>query len=354
MKQLNPLNVEREATSRLTQFLEGIPRLRVLDLQKEPVDRRGYDLVAHISFADRPLELVCEVKANGQPRFIRDAILQLRHHIQSECSDAIPIVIAPYLSEQARQLCQQESVGFLDFEGNAHIAFDTVFIERLVAGAPKAEKRALRSLFKPKSARVLRSLFRHPGRQWRVMELAEEADVSVGHVSTIGTALREREWADQTDEGLALTAPDALLDAWVADYERPEGQEHRFYTHLHGAALDDALRPLMTPSVAGRLALASYSAADWLAPYGRNSSRYFYADAQGLDIIQSALTLSHPAKGANIIVRVVTEDGVLADAVRPEPDILCTSPVQTYLDLMHSGERGEEAAEHLRRIRLQW
>src|ERR1044072_1591488 len=132
VKHPNPLNVEREAASRLSAFLEGIPSLRLLDLQSEPADR-SYDLFAHISFADRPLDLVCEVKANGQPRFIRDAILRLRHYLQTEHSSAIPIVIAPYLSEQARQLCQQERVGFLDFEGNAHIAFDTVFIERLVA-----------------------------------------------------------------------------------------------------------------------------------------------------------------------------------------------------------------------------
>jgi Transcriptional regulator, AbiEi antitoxin, Type IV TA system len=353
VKHRNPLNVEREAEIRLSEFLACIPGLQVLDLQKEPVDR-GCALRAHISFADRLFELVCEVKANGQPRFIRDAVLLLRHYIQAERTNAIPIVIAPYLSEQARQLCRQEQVGFLDFEGNAHIAFETVYIERLVAGTPKAEKRALRSLFKPKSARVLRSLLQHPGRQWRILELAQEADVSAGHVSTIGAALREREWADQTDEGLVLTVPDALLDAWLADYERPEGQEHRFYTHLHGAELDDALRPLMAPGSAGRLTLASYSAADWLAPYARNSSRYFYADAQGLDAFQSALALSRSSKGANIIIRVVTEDGVLADAVRPEPQILCTSPVQTYLDLMHAGERGAEAADYLRRTRLQW
>jgi len=40
--------------------------------------------------------------------------------------------------------------------------------------------------------------------------------------------------------------------------------------------------------------------------------------------------------------------------VRPEPGIACTSPVQTYLDLIDGGERGREAADHLRRELLQW
>jgi hypothetical protein len=34
--------------------------------------------------------------------------------------------------------------------------------------------------------------------------------------------------------------------------------------------------------------------------------------------------------------------------------VVCTSPVQTYLDLAAAGERGQEAADHLRQERLQW
>ncbi len=33
---------------------------------------------------------------------------------------------------------------------------------------------------------------------------------------------------------------------------------------------------------------------------------------------------------------------------------LCTSPVQTFLDLSAAGERGKEAAEHLRSKLLRW
>lgn len=349
------MKIELEAATRLTAFLEAIPHLDLLRLETEPQTSNGrYDIIADIAFANRPFTLICEVKSSGQPRFVRDAIFQLRHQLKSDLSNAIPIVIAPYLSEHGRQLCQDESVGFLDFEGNAHIAFDTVFIERLVSGAPKAEKRALRSLFKPKSARILRSLFRHPSKHWRVVELAENADVSAGHVSTVGTALREREWAEQSDDGLILTAPGQLLDAWVADYERPPGHDVRLYTHLHGSALDDALRAAMIDSEGGRLALASFSAGDWLAPYGRSSTRQLYADQYGLERLRAGVALIDTSKGANVVVRVVDEEGVLDDAVRPEPHISCTSPVQTYLDLMHAGERGEEAADHLRRTLLQW
>jgi hypothetical protein len=40
--------------------------------------------------------------------------------------------------------------------------------------------------------------------------------------------------------------------------------------------------------------------------------------------------------------------------VEAGPGVICTSAVQTYLDLTNAGERGKEAADHLRQEKLQW
>ena len=42
------------------------------------------------------------------------------------------------------------------------------------------------------------------------------------------------------------------------------------------------------------------------------------------------------------------------DTVEPAPGAVCTSPVQTYLDLSIAGERGAEAAAYLRQQKLSW
>ena len=57
-------------------------------------------------------------------------------------------------------MCEEQGVGYLDLEGNARIAFGGVFIERVVADKPVAQQRELKSLFKPKSAQVLRAMLR--------------------------------------------------------------------------------------------------------------------------------------------------------------------------------------------------
>lgn len=103
-----------------------------------------------------------------------------------------------------------------------------------------------------------------------------------------------------------------------------------------------------------RVALVSFSAADRLAPYARHPNSYFYADEAGLAALADLLELSDAAKGANVIVTVPEEEGVLDDAVRGSDGVVVTSPVQTYLDLLQAGDRGREAADALRERLLSW
>ena len=198
-------------------------------------------------------------------------------------------------------------------------------------------------------------MLREPGRAWRVTELSENSGVSLGHVSNVRTGLIGREWAHTSEGGLVLSKPDALLDAWRDGYTAPPGERLRFYTPLHGSALEDAARSaLRAEGAPGRAVFASFSAAQWLAPYGRTGTHYFFADEAGLRKLQAALKLAPASKGENVVVTVPKDLGLLADTIEPAPGAICTSAVQTYLDLSIAGERGAEAAEHLRLERLSW
>lgn len=167
--------------------------------------------------------------------------------------------------------------------------------------------------------------------------------MSLGHVSNVRNSLLDREWAQLADEGMYLAAPDALLDAWREAYEAPLGQRQTFYTTLHGAAFDAALRD-RRPEREAQIALASFSAAQRLAPFGRTGTHYFYANAEGVETLRSSLKLSSASKGENIVVTVLDDPGLLRDTVQPASGVICTSPAQTYLDLSAAGERGLDAA----------
>lgn len=121
--------------------------------------------------------------------------IPLRNYVARLGKSATPVFIAPYLSPASGALCREHGVSFLDFEANAHLALNAVYIDLSVAERPSAERRELKSIFIPKSARMLRVLFRDPGLTWRVTELARAASLGLGHVSNIPAALRDREWA---------------------------------------------------------------------------------------------------------------------------------------------------------------
>lgn len=355
MKTTNLLNVEKQAAQVLEDFLGKLPffTLNQLTHAGSPgTADNGIDLVVNGQYADKALHMIVEVKSHGQPRNVRQAAAQLHRYMRGSHKRPIPVVMAPYLSPQARKTCREEKIGYLDFMGNALIAFDTVYIERELPGQPEPERRALRSLYKPKSARILRRLLREPGRSWRTAELVDAAGVSAGLVSTVGTALRERGWAEQTDHGLVLVDPNALLDSWADNYEPPRGEEVRCYTTLHGSALEERLRGLAM--LEGRVALASFTAAQWLAPFVRHPNTYFYADDTGLATLTKVLELRDAPKGGNVLIVLPEDEGVLDDATRVSEDIVVTSPVQTYLDLRHAGDLGEEGAREIRRLRLDW
>lgn len=348
--------VVTHAAEALRRLLDNVPILQVEGMETEVVSGDwAPDMIARLRVGRRQHLLVCACKSNGQPRYARSALLELLNYVAQRAPLATPLFIAPSISPAVRQMCVEKGAGYLDLQGNARIAFGSVFVERMVADKPAAEQRELKSLFRPKSAQVLRAMLREPTRAWRVTELSEISRVSLGHVSNVRAGLVNREWARTTGDGLVLSEPDALLDAWRDSYTAPPGEHLRFYTPLHGSALENAARGVLrVEGGPGRAAFASFSAAQWLAPYGRTGSHYFFADAEGLRKLQAALKLAPASKGENVIVTVPQDLELLADTVEPAPGAVCTSPVQTYLDLSIAGERGAEAAAYLRQQKLAW
>lgn len=345
--------LERIAADRLRELVANIPAIHDIEVDHEAgPSNHKVDLAIRFRLGDRDHVLICEVKSSGQPRHVKNAIHQLSY-VQGSYPMATPVFVAPYISEEAQALCTEAGVGFADLEGNCRLAFDTVFIERHVATRPVALRRELKSIFSPKAAQILRRLLREPRREWKVVELAEAAGVSLGQVSNVRRALVDKDWATVDAMGLRLTAPDDLLDTWRDIYVAPAGERISAYTPLHGKLLDEALAAA-SMEVNAYIALAGYMAAKWLAPYARGAQDMIYADRAGWSALQRHVEVGPVSKGANLEVVVLEDRGPLLDAVELAPGRTVTSPVQTYLDLWVSGERGQEAAKFLRREKLKW
>jgi hypothetical protein len=348
---LKALTFERAAQEAVLNLLSRVGAVTL----REPATGadRGIDFILGLEEGGRRHVLVVECKTAGQPRQIREALLQLRLYADHH-GGAVPLLAVPYISEQARRLCDEFRVNYLDLVGNCRLVFGGVFIEREVAQKPPAERRHFRAVFQPRSALVLRRMLREPHRIWRVSELAQETGVSLGHVSNVKKALVDREWALASPDGFHIDHPNELLDAWREVYEPPKSE--RFYTALHGDAFSAKAREAFAECRKLRVGavFASFSAARWLSAFGRMPSEFFYADSSAVNVLAGPLRLAPSSEGGNVLVMMPKDGGVFADKVEAAPGVDCTSPVQTFLDLSVAGERGREAAEHLRRGGTQW
>lgn len=299
--------------------------------------------------------LLVECKSSGQPRHVHTAILQLGRETLSTSDLTCGLFVAPFVSPSSRALLKEANIGWLDFAGNARLVFPKFHLEiERENRDPFASKREQRSLFYPKSARVLKVLLRPPLRLWRVAELAAAASVSAGQVSNVRRALIDRGWAQaEAREGLRLTEPHALLDAWRDDGPPSTNTPYRGYTlkRVTDSTLAAAFEEARGDGA--RLLMASHSVARRLAPFARVAGDYFYADAKGLAILRRHLNLKETDKGENVTIYPFDDAGLMAEAIEIDSALYGTDPIQTYLDLLETGERGREAAEHWRQERIE-
>lgn len=330
-----------QAVDALRRALADVPSARVeVDAGAVP---DGLDLLLRLELPTGPQTLAVESLRTGEIRTVREALDRV-FRLRIQVPEARFILVAPYLSERAAELCAQEGVSYCDLSGNCRLALDPVFIRR--EGFPNAfaRKRDLRTLFSPKAARVLRVMLVRPRRPWRLQALASEASVSLGQVANVKSALLEREWATTGPDGLALTDPAPALAEWAgnARYARPTVRD---YYSLAGVREVESSLGETCRATGATWALASFSAAARLAPQVRYQRATAYV-AGVPDEVARRLGLKEVTTGANVRLLEPADEGVFC-GVEEVDGLPIVSAVQCYVDLRSEPGRGAEAANTL-------
>lgn len=339
----------------LRELLGRVPFLKLVSLEKDarisPHLRDRADRLAQVAVGDRKWTLVVEEKRLGQPREVRTATLQLEHHLNHLPADAphYGVMLAPFISEESAKICVEAGIGYADLAGNARLSFDQVFIETRSPGNPFREKRETRSLYGLRATRVLRVLLQGPLRAWKVTELAESAQVSLGWVSAVRQQLLAREWAAVEPGGLRVTKPDAVLEAWV----KADGWEKRTCSDEHSVLINEPLElaERLKNALADEPPVFTQWFAGWLRhPYTTPVVVTAYVKELPDEALVKEKLLGRRVTGGGGRLRLVLpkDDGVL----HPQQTVQgfqLVSDVQIYLDLQRAGLRAGEQAEELRR-----
>lgn len=349
-------DLEARFQGALRALIARVPFLTLGSLKRDvPLGTGGVgrpDWLAELRSGEQSWTVVVKRKRNGQPREVRSAVLELKDYLSLLPPDrpACGLVLAPFISEESARICAEAGIGYADLAGNARLSFDRIFIEVRSPDKPGVVKREARSIFSPKAARVLRVLLQGPLRAWKVKELAEAAGVSLGHVSAVRQKLLAREWAVETEDGIAISKPDALLDSWVEADDWSKRTEVREYSLLQN------IPPEAASKVVKLLKGKKHAFTQWFGAFLRQPytlpvvTTLYVEDFPDEEILKKELGARRVDDGGRLRLVRPADDGVFQCLQEIQGrKVVCD--VQLYLDVISAGLRGDEAAGELRKAK---
>ena len=336
---------QEAAFQALRNCLEEIPFLQLADV---PAIENAFmpDCRMGIRIQNRSLTILAEYKSSGQPRLAREAALQIKNWLESGQGD-YGVFTAPYISSEAAAICKDAGVGYLDLAGNCFLSFETIYVHREGKPNSNIQRREQRSLYSPKAERILRVLLSRPQQGWKTETLAEAAQVSFGQVANVKKFLADREWLAPNGGGIRLINPGAVLDEWALQYRFNRNQVMDFYALSEVAECEYQLAETCQRQ-GMRYALTAFSGAARLAPAVRYQRVAAYVEGD-LNALTDSMGWKPVTSGANVSLLVPYDDGVFFDR-RDLDGTQVVTPVQIYLDLQNYRNRGQEAAQAIRKV----
>jgi hypothetical protein len=341
---LKEVDVSKKGLLAFRDCLSVVPSLTI-DSIEETVDQKGPDYRVSAQREGFKQTIYLEMKTLGTPKSTREAVNLLLRWIQNEPM-TYGIFVAPFISPTSAAICKEAGIGYIDLSGNCFIAFQQVFISREKMGNQYPFKTSLSSIYSPKSERILRVFLTYPYKPWKTIDLANEAQVSLGMITQVSKKLIEEEWLKRTPQGISLTQPENLLADWINNYTIKRNILNNYYSLKSFQDVEIVIAETCD-NLNIPYALAGFSACNRLAPMVKGQRAMIYVSCD-IELVAEKVGLKPVESGANIILIQPYDDGVFWNA-KPIGNLQISGPVQVYLDLKRYPGRGEEAADFLYR-----
>ncbi|MEI8289113.1 MAG: hypothetical protein WCH99_06535 [Verrucomicrobiota bacterium] len=359
---LSPAQLEQVFAVKLRGLLDQVEWLK--DWEVKPVaPPAGFDLLATLPLANGGKAALCVVcKSELRPSLFGQ--MAGREYLPAGKFKAVVRVLAlPWVSPRIVELCAEHGWSWLDLAGNYRLDVPGLLRLQHAGKAPVHKSpRPTANLSTSEAGRIVLALLlpANAGMRWTQREMQNHCrpSVSLGLVNKVVRHLRDEAFIEESDDGFHLRNPLKLLLAWRDVYRFDRHERRGYFTLLQGKKLRDALAGL--DSQTGGLAVyASFSAAEFQAPHVRQPKTWLYVRQQDLAKFEELVEAKPVDSGENLVILIPDDEGVfyLGDGgMMGENRLACTNVVQTYVDLWHSGGRGQEAAEALleQRLKPEW
>jgi len=206
-------------------------------------------------------------------------------------------------------------------------------------------RKKTKDIFQPKSTRVVRVLLTRPGTRWRILNLAKEAEVSLGWAHAVVATLQEQHYVVRDSEyRVTVTDPVRLLKRWAAFHDFLSRNTFETFQVFAKDADDLVARAGL---IGVSYAITGLAGAWLVTPHVRPASLDVYVtNKQQMSEISKAMDLHPVEKGGNVRL-ILPYDGGVFYGSRIVDHLKVVSNVQLYVDLVNYPGRGEEASARL-------
>lgn len=299
------------------------------------------------------LRFLVEYKHRSRAEQVGQAI-QFIQSGRSQQSQALPLLVVPFMGEIGQKLCERAGISWMDLSGNAWIHHGSVHVT-IRGRENKFKKRGRQpNPFAPKSARIVRILLVEYPVKLRQQELANDSGVDPGYVSRIVRRLMSMGLLTRSENGeVAVRDPDLLLDAWSNAYDLSD--HHILKGHLAVRTPHEAISRLIRILEEARIdhALTGLPSAWLYSPHAGYRLVTLYVSNRPQEQRLAEIGWRDQKRGSNVWLIEPKDPGVFYGS-NERGGFRCVSAVQTYLDLKSLPERAEEAANALREQWLRW
>lgn len=332
------------AKEQFCQILKQVPFVSDIEIISAGPQRGFGDFHAlvHISDREEIMKFCVQVKSRGERRFVNMFMLMASQQTDEVCY----MFIAPYISETSARAMREKKYGYMDLSGNCYVLTKNIFIYITGKQNKYVELRVKKNYFSKSvtaASVIMRTVLNNHRKIWQVKELSEITGKAIGTVSNVKNFLLDHAWIEELPGGFRVCNAKEMLYNWAKDYQKKDARSFEYYS-LDSIPEVEAAIAKWNEIHSARTVLGSFSAAVRYAPAVRYNKVYVYVEQQDFEEFIKDLNLEQVAAGGNVIITIPHDETPCMFSKKINGDIV-TSPVQTVIDLLTCGGRGEEAAD---------
>lgn len=301
------------------------------------------DVLLNIGWKETSEKFAAEILRQATPKQIELGIFRLEKYSKANKKPFHPLIVAPYLSDDALKRLFEAEISGIDLSGNGVVVVpDKLFVYRAGAKNKFLSNAPIKNVFRGTSSLIPQVFFSKPEYE-NVGEVLEEIKKRGGRttISTVSKVLKslEEELIIGKGEKIRLLDGKKLLAALEENYRRPDVRRQ---IRVKCADLTLALKRLSKNAESKKVLYVRNEPSKYaVMPAGAAAAKIY---TKSIDDLLDGVDFAETDRFPNIELIETNESNIYFDR-RKDEGFYWSSPLQIFLELTSGGKRERETAD---------